>query len=237
VATPPAEQEELVATPSAACLTPAAAPAVAEHARVAAWLEQRQAELDRREENLTALQRDCDGRFGQLKQQERDLADRRAALEEECAAFQAHVEKVNRELAARRSALEKERAVPQADSAPARPAVAPLPPTVIRRCEELDAYAKHLLLTREELRQQVEALGKAREQFQAEREGAEQSGREQAERHEQWQQEAEAAAKEYEWRRETLAKEMAELREQRSQVVRLLNELREGRRGAAGVSA
>src|SRR5262249_12905680 len=154
----------------------------------------------------------------QMKQQERELADSRAALEDERTAFQAHVEKVNRELAAGRSALETERAVPRADSAPAQPALASLPPEVIRRCEELDAYARHLLLTREELRQQVEALEKAREQFQAERQGAEQYDREKAERYEQWQLEAEAAAKEYEWRREALAKEMAELREQRSQV-------------------
>jgi pSer/pThr/pTyr-binding forkhead associated (FHA) protein len=237
VAAAPPAQEDLVATPSAACLTPAAAPAVAEHARVAAWLEQRQAELNSREENLAALQQDCDERLGRLKQQECELADRRAALEDERTAFQAHVEKANRELAASRSTPEKGRVKPRTDAVPAAPAAAPPPPDVLRRREELDAYAKHLLLTREELRQQADALAKAREQLQAERQGAEQYDREQAQRYEQWQQEAEAAAKEYEWRRESLAKEMAELREQRSQVVRLLNELREARRSAAGAPA
>jgi pSer/pThr/pTyr-binding forkhead associated (FHA) protein len=248
---PPPEapsRQELTATPSSATMTPAAAPAVAEHARVAAFLEQRQAELNRREDNLDLLQRDCDERLEQLKQLERDLADRRIALEEERTTFQGHAEQVKQELAASRSALEKEQADSRADAAPAAapPAVPPaatspaatsVPSDVIRRREELDAYAKHLLLTREGLRQQEEELAKAREQFQSERQGAERYDREQAERYEQWRQEQETAAKEYEWRREALAKEMSELREQRSQVVRLLGELREARRSGAGAPA
>src|SRR5581483_2166924 len=232
-------QEEMVVTPSPACLTPGAAPAVAEHARVAAWLEQRQAELDRREESVVALQRDCDERLELLKQRERELAESRATLDEERTAFQAYVDRVKRELASSRAALEKEKTVaPVATTpTPTLSPVAAVPAEVLRRGQELDAYAKHLLVTREELRQQQETLEQLRTQLQAERQEAERIDRERAERHEQWRQEEEIAAKEYEWRREALAKEMNELREQRSQVVRLLSELREARRSTAGASA
>jgi hypothetical protein len=232
-------RQELVATPTAPSLTPAAAPATADQARAEAGLDQRQAELDRREENLAALQCDCDDRLAQLQQLEHTLANRCAALDQERAAFQAHVEKAKRELDTDRAALEKERAAGGANTAPtaAAPDMKAVPLDLERRRGELDAYAKHLLLLREGLRQQKAELEKAYQEYHAERTGADKYDREQAERFEQWRQEQEAAAREYEWRRETLAKEMAELREQRTQVVRLLSELREVRRGTADVSA
>lgn len=234
-------RQALVATPSASSLTPGGPPgATTDLVRGEAWLDRREAELDRREDNLCALQRDCDERLSQLRQLERDLADGRAALDHERTALRAEVERERRELAAARAALEAERDAARAEpeTRPPAPAgeLAPGPDLESRRAE-LDAFAKHLLQTRESLRRQAEELDAARALFHAERDGAERYDHEHAERYEAWQHEQEVAAKEYEWRRETLAKEMAELREQRSQVVRMLSELREARRSAQGASA
>jgi pSer/pThr/pTyr-binding forkhead associated (FHA) protein len=244
---PPASQalafvpsrQELVATPAAAALTPSRVPVDdPDKARTDSLLERRAAELDQRAENLRALQRDCDEHLALLKQRERECTDRCAALEAERKAFQAQVEKAKRELAASRLALEQEQAAFRAvlTSTTAQSPTSPLPLDLERRRQELDAYAQHLMRTREQVQQQQEELERAREQFRAVREGAEHYDRDKAEHYEQWVQEQEAAAKEYEWRRESLAKEMAELREQRSQIVRMLGELREARRATAPVT-
>jgi pSer/pThr/pTyr-binding forkhead associated (FHA) protein len=239
-------RQALVATPSASSLTPGGPPgATTDLVRGEAWLDRREAELDRREDNLGAMQRDCDERLSQLRQLERDLADGRAALDLERTTLRAEVERERRELAAERAALELERAEAGAEPPAAPPAAftptpagetSPCPDFESRRAE-LDAFARHLLQTRESLRRQAEELAAARAQFHAERDGAEKYDHQHAERYEAWRQEQEAAAKEYEWRRETLAREMAELREQRSQVVRMLGELREARRSAQGAPA
>jgi pSer/pThr/pTyr-binding forkhead associated (FHA) protein len=243
-AVPPSKQE-LIATPSASSLTPGGPPgATTDLVRGEIWLDRREAELDRREENLGALQRDCDERLSQLKQLERDLADGRAALDQDRTALRAQAESERRQLAAERSSLERERTAVPAEPEARPPALTPVPegvtspsPDLESRRAELDAFARHLLQTREMLRRQAEELAADRAQFHAEREGAETYDHEHAQRYEVWRQEQGAAAKEYEWRRETLAKEMAELREQRSQVVRMLGELREARRSAQGAPA
>src|SRR5262249_11895501 len=72
----PANEEELVATPSGVGDSQG-------QSRSDAWLEQRQEELDRQEDNLRILQQDCGDRLGQLKQMEKEVAASLASLEEE----------------------------------------------------------------------------------------------------------------------------------------------------------
>ncbi len=167
---------------------------------------------------------------------ERALSEGHATLEDERTTFKSYVARERREQAAGRDALERDWAALKLSAAPtaARVGAPAVSPDLKCRRAELDAYAKHLLQTRESLRQQEDELMRAQKQFRGERAGADEYDRKQAEKYEQWRQEQETAASEYEWRREALAKEMAELREQRSQVVRMLGELRETRRRPHG---
>jgi hypothetical protein len=106
------------------------------------WFERRQAELDRRQEQVLLLERDLEARLRQLRLEQAELALAQAEVEE------------------------RARAAPPAPPAPPPPAP-PAPPAVPpseavadldRRAAELGHFARHLLHQRQQIHEQREEL-------------------------------------------------------------------------------
>ena len=183
--------------------------AVAE--RVEEQLAQRHEELDRQADELDALQSDLDARLGEMRQTRQGIAAESLAL------LQRH-EQVEKELAerqaqsaaalaaslaeyqARRREAEEEHARTLAEQARAhQESVGDLPRALEIRARELGCYADHLRRTRQRLCDHEDSL---------------------ALRWQEWLREQQTAS-------EQLAREEAMLREQRSEVVRLMGEMRQ----------